>query len=98
MTDSNTAKRQYADSIGQAAGLQSDRLVRALVQVPRENFLGRGPWKILRPPNIWNYEDTPDDDPAQIYQDVLVTRRPFGKTQGRLSLDQSGEVAWQLDQ
>jgi protein-L-isoaspartate(D-aspartate) O-methyltransferase len=76
MNDLSSARRQYADLIRQAAGLQSDRLVRALAQVPRENFLGQGPWKILRPPNVWNYEDTPDDDPVHIYQDVLVALDP----------------------
>jgi len=52
--------------------LRTERLVDALAQVPRENFLGQGPWKILRPPDFWKYEDTPNEDPDHIYEDVLV--------------------------
>jgi protein-L-isoaspartate(D-aspartate) O-methyltransferase len=76
MDDLSVARRRYADSIRQAAGLRSERLDRAFAQVPRENFLGPGPWKILRPPDLWKYQDTPNDDPAHIYDDVLVALDP----------------------
>ena len=72
MGDLNAARRRYADSIGKKAGVRSDRLIQALAEVPRENYLGPGPWKIHRPPNLWQYENTLDGDPAQIYDDVLV--------------------------
>lgn len=72
MDDLVEARRRYADSIRQRAGLRSERLVHALAEVPREKYLGPGPWKILRPPNILLYEDTLDADPARIYDDVLV--------------------------
>lgn len=45
MEDLNVARRRYADLIRQTAGLRSDRLVRALSEVPREDYLGPGPWK-----------------------------------------------------
>ncbi len=67
-----TTRRRFADLIGERAGLRSERLIQALAEVPREKYLGPGPWKILRPPNLWEYEDTPDADPAHIYDDVLV--------------------------
>jgi protein-L-isoaspartate(D-aspartate) O-methyltransferase len=66
------ARRRYAESIRQTANLRSERLVLALAEVPRENYLGPGPWKLHRPPNLWEYEDTPDGDPAHIYDNVLV--------------------------
>jgi len=68
----NLARQRYAELIGQKAALRSDRLVSAFAEVPRENYLGPGPWQILRPPSLWNYENTQDDDPAHIYDDVLV--------------------------
>jgi protein-L-isoaspartate O-methyltransferase len=33
-------------------GLQSEALVRAFASVPREDFVGPGPWKLLRPPYV----------------------------------------------
>ena len=71
--DSRACSRQrYANLIHERAALRSDRLVRALARVPREDYLGSGPWKILRPPAIGTYVDTPSDDPIHIYDDVLV--------------------------
>jgi protein-L-isoaspartate(D-aspartate) O-methyltransferase len=67
------ARQRYADLIRQTAGLRSDRLVRALSEVPREDYLGLGPWKILKyPSQPPKYEDTPDDNPVHVYDDVLV--------------------------
>ena len=37
MENLNVARRRYADLIRQTAGLRSDRLVRALSEVPRED-------------------------------------------------------------
>jgi protein-L-isoaspartate(D-aspartate) O-methyltransferase len=68
----NVARRRYADLIRQTAGLRSDRLVRALSEVPREDYLGPGPWKIMRFTFPMKYEDTPDDDPIHLYEDVMV--------------------------
>ena len=67
MENPEIARQRYAELIRQRAGLRSERLVRALAEVPREDYLGPGPWKIHRPPNLWGYEDTRDGDPAHIY-------------------------------
>ncbi len=72
MENLNVARRRYADLIRQTAGLRSDRLVRALSEVPREDYLGPGPWKIMRFTFPMKYEDTPDDDPIHLYEDVMV--------------------------
>ena len=72
MEDFSAVRRQYAELIRQRADLRSDRLVKALSEVPREDYLGPGPWKIMRFVFPLKYEDTPDADPARVYDDVLV--------------------------
>src|SRR5205085_7472724 len=72
MSDLDAARQRYAELIRKNALLHSEPLVRALAEVPREKFLGPGPWKILRRLNLTTYEDTPDDDPVHLYDDVLV--------------------------
>jgi len=47
-------------------------LVCALSEVAREDYLGPGPWKIMRFVFPLKYEDTPDANPARVYDDVLV--------------------------
>jgi protein-L-isoaspartate(D-aspartate) O-methyltransferase len=65
----------YAKQIADTAKLRSDAVRRALAVVPREKFLGPGPWSILS----WadasgtpGYTSTPDADPAHLYHDVVV--------------------------
>src|SRR5580700_2776853 len=72
MDDIGTARRRYAELIGKTAQIRSERMVRALSEVPREDYLGPGPWKIMRHIFPLKYEDTPDANPAHIYDDVLV--------------------------
>lgn len=72
MENSRSARQRYAELIRQRAHLHSERLVSALAEVPREDYLGPGPWKVLRPPNLGTYEETPDGNPVHIYEDVLV--------------------------
>ena len=55
------------------SALRSTRLVDALGSIPREKFLGPGPWQILRLAEAMRgYEFTPDDDPRHLYDNVLV--------------------------
>jgi len=62
----------YAQLVTASArvSLDEDRFARAFASVPREVFLGAGPWRILTPVG---YISTPGDDPAFIYQDVVVS-------------------------
>lgn len=77
MMDSLVSSRQrYANLVRERAQLRSDRLVRALGDVPRQDYLGSGPWKIVRPPLLGVYVDTPSEDPIHIYDDVLVAIDP----------------------
>ncbi|MCH8269184.1 MAG: methyltransferase domain-containing protein [Acidobacteria bacterium] len=63
-------RRAYAKQIMFASGLEDPRLEAALAKLPREAFLGPGPWPIMRQPS--GYQMTPDNDPVYLYQDVLV--------------------------
>ena len=62
-------RRAYAKQIMAAAGVIDRRVEAAFATVPREHFLGRGPWQILR----WGrgYEPTPSRNPVYLYADVL---------------------------
>ncbi len=67
------ARRAFAEKIRALAGVRSPLLVEALATVRREDFLGPGPWQILRPVELGlGYEWTPDDDPRHLCENVLV--------------------------
>ena len=76
MQDLSSARKRYADLIRQSAQLRSERLVRALNQIPREDYLGAGPWKTMRFVFPLEYKDTPDANPVHLYGDVLVALDP----------------------
>ncbi len=63
-------RRAYAKQIVAAAGVSDRRIEAAFAAVPREAFLGPGPWPILR----WErgYVATPTRNPVYLYADVLV--------------------------
>ena len=46
-TTSNPARRRYAEELKYVAHIRSDAIVRAFAKVPREKFLGPGPWRIV---------------------------------------------------
>jgi protein-L-isoaspartate(D-aspartate) O-methyltransferase len=54
-------------------GKGDGRLVEAVAVTPRERFVGQGPWKIF---TATGYIETPTDDPAFLYQDVVVALAP----------------------
>jgi protein-L-isoaspartate(D-aspartate) O-methyltransferase len=61
----------YANMIvGRRTGIRDARLVAAFEAVPRERFVGPGPWKVFA--LAGHYIDTPSDDLCFLYQDVLV--------------------------
>jgi protein-L-isoaspartate(D-aspartate) O-methyltransferase len=55
--------------------VRSEALVRAFAEVPRERFLGPGPWQILDYP-AEDYWLTPDADPKHLCHNVLVAIDP----------------------
>lgn len=59
----------FARLMAAASGSADPRLERAFALVPREAFMGPGPWRI----GVYQkYLETPDADPAYLYQNVLV--------------------------
>lgn len=71
-TDVAIVRRNFANRIAALAQLKSADLVEALANVPREDFVGPGPWKIMRPPFTSGYIETPDADPTHLYDTVVV--------------------------
>lgn len=65
----------YAKQILAAANVGNPRLAAALAAVPREDFVGQGPWMMLR----WfsrDYVPTADPDPVYLYTNDLVALVP----------------------
>src|SRR5258707_1356715 len=44
---SDDIRRRYVEEIGSAGRITSIALLEAFARVPREEFVGRGPWKVL---------------------------------------------------
>jgi protein-L-isoaspartate(D-aspartate) O-methyltransferase len=67
------ARRQfYAEELRAVANIRSAALVQAFATVPREQFLGPGPWQIAAPAPPGAYRTSEDADPRHIYHNVLV--------------------------
>jgi protein-L-isoaspartate(D-aspartate) O-methyltransferase len=62
-------RRYYGRMIGLAVGQPDGAVAAAFAAVPRERFLGPGPWQVFV---MSGYVQTPSAEPAFIYQDVLV--------------------------
>jgi protein-L-isoaspartate(D-aspartate) O-methyltransferase len=69
VSDIELLRRHYAEGVAWRAGVEPGPLLDAFARVPRERFLGPGPWPIRMPRG---YRDTPDDDPRHLCHDVLV--------------------------
>ena len=65
----------YAKQILAAANAGNTRLAAAFAAIPREDFVGPGPWLMLR---WWtrDYMPTPDADPVYLYTNDLVALMP----------------------
>ena len=64
----------YAQLVTTLPGRPPDPRVRdAFASVPRERFVGPGPWKVF---TRAGYLDAPTDDPAFLYQDFGVALKP----------------------
>jgi protein-L-isoaspartate(D-aspartate) O-methyltransferase len=59
----------YAELITSSVGMPRSRLTSAFMATPREHYLGPGPWKVF---TVRGYIQTPSDDPAFLYQDIVV--------------------------
>ena len=66
-------RRAYAMQVMGAAGVEDARIEAAFAAVRREDYLGPGPWPIMR----WlgpdtSYVTTPDADPVRLYIDGVI--------------------------
>lgn len=76
MDDISAARRWYAEDLRcKTPVLHNLHVIDAFAAVPRERFVGPGPWRIIPYP----YQEpfvTPDSDPRWLYHDVLVSIDP----------------------
>ncbi|WP_245511817.1 protein-L-isoaspartate O-methyltransferase family protein [Rhizobium beringeri] len=63
-------RRAYAKQITAAVRVVDERVETAFAEVPREDFLGHGPWPIFRMRKA--YVPTPAADPVYLYTDDIV--------------------------
>jgi hypothetical protein len=67
------ARQWYADELRLTAHLEARAAVDAFATVPRERFLGPGPWRVLSPMQLRSgYWLTENDDAGHVNHDVLV--------------------------
>ena len=59
----------FANYIVRSIGSTSEPLIAAFAAVPREHFVGSGPWPVCVSPG---YIPTISDDPRLLYQDILI--------------------------
>ncbi|HKC65040.1 MAG TPA: hypothetical protein VKB86_15465, partial [Pyrinomonadaceae bacterium] len=98
-------RQYYAEEIRAVANIQSEALVAAFARVPREDFLGPGPWLIPNP-DSWqaispganlkgggSYRTTPDTDPRHLYHNILVAI----DAERKLNNGQPGSLAMWID-
>src|SRR5580700_3275431 len=73
-TDLDIVRRAYAKQVMAEAGAADRRIEAAFAAVRREDFLGRGPWQIVR----WGrgYVTTPSRNPIYLCDDVVVAIVP----------------------
>jgi protein-L-isoaspartate(D-aspartate) O-methyltransferase len=75
--DLQAYRRFYAEEVAAVAGVHDEALVQAFAHVPRERFLGPGPWKVagvrISGTGIGvGYTLSPDADPRRILHNILV--------------------------
>jgi protein-L-isoaspartate(D-aspartate) O-methyltransferase len=78
------ARRFYAEELRFLAQISSRALVAAFATVPRERFVGQGPWRIVGQRGSWT---TDDADPRHVYHNALIALdEPKGINNGQPSL------------
>jgi protein-L-isoaspartate(D-aspartate) O-methyltransferase len=82
------ARRAYAEELLFTTHMRSPALLAAFASVPRERFLGPGPWRVR---SDWDfaagYWTTSDADPRHVYHDVLIALdESLGLNNGRPAL------------
>lgn len=68
-----SVRAEFAAQLARDHGIDDERLIAAFAAVPRERFLGKGPWHILQNDG---YAVTPSADPALLYVNACVALDP----------------------
>jgi len=87
MTTLDLRRRFFAEELEAVCKLRSSRLVDAFATVPREQYLGPGPWMVLAEspylPGAGSFaaaglglRATPDADPGRVYHNIAVAIDP----------------------
>jgi protein-L-isoaspartate(D-aspartate) O-methyltransferase len=77
LADVAAYRRFFAEEIEACAGLRTPRLVEAFATVPREKFLGSGPWITRSEADFGGpSRQTPDADPRRVYHNVVLALDP----------------------
>jgi protein-L-isoaspartate(D-aspartate) O-methyltransferase len=72
-TNLERVRADFAEDIRVQGNIKTIALVTGLARVPREDFLGPGPWRIVRAADTAKgYQSTPDADPRHLCDNVLV--------------------------
>lgn len=76
MTDDPLAitRRRFAEKIAKRQKVADPRLIDAFAAVPRERFLGPGPWHVVK--RVPQYVVTASDDPASVYVNAPIALDP----------------------
>ncbi|MGA2218330.1 MAG: methyltransferase domain-containing protein [Terracidiphilus sp.] len=69
MESLEAARRHYAEDLRFTTRMASPALFAAFASVPRERFVGPGPWRVLGSKGFWTTEDA---DPRHVYHNVLI--------------------------
>jgi len=69
------ARRHFAEELRHLANIRDDRVIEAFATVPRERFVGDGPWHFYDQfeAQYWQAADT---DPRRVYHNVLIALDP----------------------
>jgi protein-L-isoaspartate(D-aspartate) O-methyltransferase len=66
-------RARFGAAMGLAPGVTDPRIAHVFTAVPREQFVGAGPWRLL---TATGYVETPSADPSLLYEDVVVALAP----------------------
>jgi protein-L-isoaspartate(D-aspartate) O-methyltransferase len=72
--DIDAIRRFYAEEIAMVGGVESSPIVEAFAAVPRERFLGPGPWLLCLSDagQSFRYRRTPDGHPRHVYHNIPI--------------------------
>jgi len=71
-TSLKTLRRWFAEELRHGAHVRSPAVVGAFATVPRERFVGPGPWRVRSPMRMAQYWTTDDANPRHVYHDILI--------------------------